>query len=73
MAWDKDFWTFSDVSDWRRGERPMSGLFAILATSTQVVNVHRGAVLPAARFVVIAVPCMALIFYLLVVRRHRDP
>jgi hypothetical protein len=51
----------------------MSGLFAILATSTQVVNVHRGAVLPAARFVVIAVPCMALIFYLLVVRRHRDP
>jgi hypothetical protein len=35
------------------------------------VDVHRGAVLPAARVLVIAVPCAALLFYLLVVRRRR--
>jgi len=49
----------------------MSGLAAVLAVSPLVLNVHRGAVLPAAKFVVIAVPCAALLFYLLVVRRHR--
>ncbi|HVB51036.1 MAG TPA: hypothetical protein VND89_04765 [Acidimicrobiales bacterium] len=49
----------------------MSSQFAVLVTSTPVLNVHGGQVLPAARFVVIAVPCAALLFYLLVVRRHR--
>ena len=49
----------------------MSDHLAVIATNTLVVNVHRGAVLPAARFVVVAVPCLALLFYLLVVRRHR--
>ncbi|HEY5104330.1 MAG TPA: hypothetical protein VII65_04720 [Acidimicrobiales bacterium] len=49
----------------------MSDHFVVLATSTLIINVHRGAVLPAARFVVVAVPCLALLFYLLVVRRHR--
>ncbi|MGA7833993.1 MAG: hypothetical protein WCA31_02180 [Acidimicrobiales bacterium] len=41
---------------------------ALVAASTKV---HRGAVLPAARFIVIAVPLGALLFYLLVVRRGR--
>jgi hypothetical protein len=43
-----------------------------LQTSTQmVVDVHRGAVLPEGRIIVIAVPVAALLFYLLVVRRNR--
>jgi hypothetical protein len=51
----------------------MSGWLVALTTTTTVVNVHRGAVLPEGRFVVLAVPFMALLFYLLVVRRRRDP
>jgi hypothetical protein len=35
------------------------------------VNVHRGAVLPAARVVIIAVPMLALCFYVFVVRTRR--
>lgn len=34
-------------------------------------DVHRGAVLPEGRIIVIAVPVAALLFYLLVVRRKR--
>jgi len=34
-------------------------------------NVHRGAVLPAARVVVLAVPVAALCFYVFVVRARR--
>jgi hypothetical protein len=50
----------------------MSGWFASLQASTQmVVDVHRGVVLPEGRIIVIAVPVAALLFYLLVVRRHR--
>jgi hypothetical protein len=50
----------------------MSGWFAALHVSTQtVVDVHRGAVLPEGRIIVIAVPAAALLFYLLVVRRNR--
>lgn len=40
-------------------------------TSTTVFNPHRGAALPAARAVVIAIPFAALLFYVLVVRRRR--
>lgn len=36
--------------------------------TTVPLNVHRGAALPAARFVVLAVPIAALIFYVFVVR-----
>jgi hypothetical protein len=50
----------------------MNGWLAALTTTTTVVNVHRGAVLPEGRFVVLAVPLLALTFYLLVVRRRRD-
>jgi len=49
----------------------ISGFFRALTTTT-LVNVHRGAVLPEGRFVVLAVPLGALVFYLLVVRRRRD-
>ncbi|HEV3188168.1 MAG TPA: hypothetical protein VGZ04_08985 [Acidimicrobiales bacterium] len=49
----------------------MSNLLTALTTTTTVVNVHRGAVLPEGRFVVLAVPALALLFYLLVVRRRR--
>jgi hypothetical protein len=34
-------------------------------------DVHRGAVLPEGRIIVIAIPLAALLFYLLVVRRKR--
>jgi len=51
----------------------MNSVLAALTTTTTVVNVHRGAVLPEGRFVVLAVPALALLFYLLVVRRRREP
>ncbi|HEV3268593.1 MAG TPA: hypothetical protein VGZ68_09355 [Acidimicrobiales bacterium] len=51
----------------------MSSVLAALSTTTTVVNVHRGAVLPEGRFVVLAVPAAALLFYVLVVRRRRAP
>ncbi len=50
----------------------MNGLFASLVVGVDVTNVHRGAVLPEGRIVVILVPLAALAFYLLVVRRRRD-
>jgi len=50
----------------------MSSWLEALATTSTVLNVHRGAVLPEGRFVVLAVPALALLFYLLVVRRRRD-
>jgi len=44
-----------------------------LTTSTTVFNPHRGAVLPAARVVVIAIPTLAAVAYwFLVVRRRRS-
>jgi hypothetical protein len=45
----------------------------LLATSTTstLINVHRGAALPAARAVVVLVPAMALLFYWSVVRRKK--
>jgi hypothetical protein len=36
-----------------------------------VVDVHRGAVLPEGRIIVVAVPVALLLFYLLVIRRNR--
>jgi hypothetical protein len=50
----------------------LSAWLAALTTTTTPVNVHKGAILPEGRFVVVAVPFMALLFYLLVVRRRRD-
>jgi hypothetical protein len=48
---------------------------AVLATltTTTVANVHRGAVLPEARIVVVVVP-LALLggFWFFIVRRHRS-
>ncbi|HEY1825673.1 MAG TPA: hypothetical protein VGG21_06905 [Acidimicrobiales bacterium] len=44
-------------------------------TSTALIvaatDVHRGAVLPEGRIIVVAIPLAALLFYLLVVRRKR--
>ncbi|MHB8379361.1 MAG: hypothetical protein ACYDB2_05510 [Acidimicrobiales bacterium] len=48
----------------------MSSWLSALATT--ILNVHRGVVLPEGQFVVLAVPTLALLFYLLVVRRRRD-
>lgn len=50
----------------------MNNLLGSLVIGAQVVNVHRGAVLPEGRIVVIAVPLAALAFYFFVVRRNRD-
>jgi hypothetical protein len=50
----------------------MSGLSAFLAMNTLVASAQNPVAFPAARFVVVAVPCAAILFYLLVVRRHRD-
>jgi hypothetical protein len=46
-------------------------LLAASSTTSTLFNVHRGAALPAARFVVVSVPLMALLFYWSVVRRKR--
>jgi hypothetical protein len=43
----------------------------IVALHTMVVDVHRGAVLPEGRIIVVAVPVALLLFYLLVIRRNR--
>lgn len=43
----------------------------VLWAASAPVNVHRGAVLPAARFVIILVPTLALCFYVFVVRTRR--
>jgi hypothetical protein len=44
---------------------------ALQSSSEMVVDVHRGAVLPEGRIIVIVVPVAAVLFYLLVVRRNR--
>lgn len=43
----------------------------VWVSSQQLLNVHRGSVLPEGRFI-LAVPLAALCFYVLVVRRNRD-
>ena len=49
----------------------MITVWAALTTSTTVFNPHRGAALPAARAVVLVIPCAVLLFYVLVVRRRK--
>ena len=46
-------------------------IVALHTSDLMIVDVHRGAVLPEGRIIVIAVPVAALLFYLLVVRRNR--
>lgn len=46
----------------------MDGFLAV--TSTTVVSVHKGAVLPIARFIVVAVPLTLLTAYLIVSARR---
>jgi hypothetical protein len=46
-------------------------MLATLTTSTTLVNLHRGAVLPAARVVVIVIPTLAGLFYWYFVARRR--
>ena len=45
--------------------------WAALSTSTTVFNPHRGVALPAARLVIVVIPTVAILFYVLVVRRKR--
>ncbi len=49
----------------------MGMVWATLTTSVTIFDPHRGAALPIARVVVVAIPCGALLFYLLVVRRRK--
>lgn len=49
----------------------MHGLAAGLTPLGQTPGVHEGQVLPVARVIVVAVPVMALCFYVFVVRRNR--
>jgi hypothetical protein len=50
----------------------MNAVLDSLVLAAQVTSVHRGAVLPEGRIVVIVVPLAALAFYFFVVRRNRD-
>ena len=45
--------------------------FILAATTTTNPSVHKGAVLPAARFIVVAVPLAAMSAYLFFVARRR--
>jgi hypothetical protein len=47
-------------------------LTAALHASTQVIDPHKGAVLPEGRVVVLVVPLAALAYYYFVVYRRRD-
>jgi hypothetical protein len=44
---------------------------AVSWAASAPIDVHRGAALPAARFVIILVPTLALCFYVFVVRTRR--
>jgi hypothetical protein len=50
----------------------MNTFLGALTLGAQVTSVHRGAVLPEGRIVVVLVPLAALAFYFFVVRRNRD-
>ena len=50
----------------------MNRVLEALTLSAHATSVHRGAVLPEGRVVVILVPLAALAFYFFVVRRNRD-
>lgn len=41
----------------------MSGVLETLSTTTTIVSVHHGAVLPVARFIVIVVPVTVFFIY----------
>jgi len=43
-----------------------------LRSSANAADVHRGAVLPEGRIVVIVIPLAAFAYYYFVVHRHRD-
>jgi hypothetical protein len=47
-------------------------MLATLTTSTTLANLHRGAVLPAARVVVLVIPALAALFYWHFVARRRS-
>jgi hypothetical protein len=48
----------------------LSGLTLALATTTTLVNDHRGSVLPEARVIVIAVPVTVFAVYWFVLRKR---
>jgi hypothetical protein len=51
----------------------LSGFIEALATTTTIVNVHRGSVLPEARVIVIAVPVTVFGLYWFVLRKRGRP
>jgi hypothetical protein len=51
----------------------LSGFIEALATTTTIVNVHRGSVLPEARVIVIAVPVTVFCIYWFVLRKRGHP
>ncbi len=51
----------------------MSGLIEAFTTTTTIVSVHRGVVLPEARVIVIAVPVVVFCIYWFVLRKRKSP
>jgi len=51
----------------------LSEIIEALATTTTVVNLHRGSVLPEARVIVIAVPVTVFCLYWFVLRKRGRP
>jgi hypothetical protein len=48
----------------------LNGLEEVLATTTTILNVHRGSVLPEARIIVIGVPVTVFGVYWFVLRKR---
>jgi len=51
----------------------LSGLIEAFTTTTTIVSVHRGMVLPEARVIVIAVPVVVFCIYWFVLRKRKSP
>ena len=51
----------------------LSAIIEAFTTTTTIVSVHRGAVLPEARVIVIAVPVTVLCIYWFVLRKRCRP
>jgi hypothetical protein len=53
-----------------RRRSQLSGLMSVLATTTTIVSVHRGVVLPEARVIVIVVPVTVFCVYWFLLRKR---
>jgi len=51
----------------------LSGFMSALITTTTIVSVHRGVVLPEARVIVVVVPVTVFCIYWFILRKRQRP